>query len=133
MVMIMVMVMLVSECMCVLAFTLVHSLIHDRLIFYKCLFLCLVLMVMVSEKLGLALGFDGDGNACFCVYVLVNRTLCWWENYATALGPQNRNIIVGFQNRNIILPHTLCWCENSWLCRFIFHTSFSVYFGYFQP
>ena len=24
-------------------------------------------MVMVSEKLGLVLGFDGDGNACFSV------------------------------------------------------------------
>ena len=33
--------------------------------------------------------------------------------------PQNRNIILGFQNRNIILPQTLCWCENYWFCRFI--------------
>ena len=49
-------------------------------------------------------GFDGDDNVCFCVYVLVNRTLCWCENSTTTLGPQNRIIIVGFQNRNIILP-----------------------------
>ena len=65
----MVMVMLVSVCMCVLAFTLVHSLSHDTLIFYKCLFLCLVLMVMVSEKLELVLGFDGDSNGNACFYV----------------------------------------------------------------
>ena len=43
-------------CMCVLAMTLALSFTHDRLIFYKCLFLCLVLIVMVSEKLGLVLG-----------------------------------------------------------------------------
>ena len=51
--------------------TLVLSLTHEKLVFYQCLFLCLVLMVMVSEKLGLVLGFDGDGNACFCVYVCI--------------------------------------------------------------
>ena len=47
------------------------SLIQERLVFYKCLFLYLVLMVMVSEKLGLVLGFDGDGNACFRFYVCI--------------------------------------------------------------
>ena len=51
--------------------TLALSLTHERLVFYKCLFLCLVLMVMVSEKLGLVLGFDGDDNVCFCVYVRI--------------------------------------------------------------
>ena len=38
--------------------TLTLSVTHERLVFYKCLFLCLVLMVMISEKLGLILGFD---------------------------------------------------------------------------
>jgi len=38
--------------------TLILILGHERLVFYKCLFLCLVLMVMVSKKLGLILSFD---------------------------------------------------------------------------
>ena len=47
-----------------------HSHTHKRLVFYNFLFLCLVLMMMVSKK-GLVLGFDGDGNACFYVYVCI--------------------------------------------------------------
>ena len=38
-------------------------------------------MVMVSEKLRLVLGFDDVGNAGFCLYMLVDGTLCRCENY----------------------------------------------------
>ena len=63
----------------VLVITLALLLTHERLVFYKCFFLCLVLMVMVSEKLGLALGFD-DFQFLFdvLVSVYVAKNMCYF-------------------------------------------------------
>ena len=51
-------------------------------------------MVMVSEKLRLVLGFDDVGNAGFCLYMLVDGTLCRCENYAVALNPYWYHIVM---------------------------------------
>ena len=67
-------------------------------------------MVMVSEKLGLVLGFDGDGNACFSVCVLVNGTLCLCENSATSLAPPPPQIVISLLVFKIEISfcHKLC-------------------------
>ena len=49
-----------------LALSLTHK--NKRLVFYKCFFLCLILMVMVSKKLGLVLGFDDFQFSFWCAY-----------------------------------------------------------------
>jgi len=61
---------------------------------------CLVMLVYCHARSWFCMVMLG--NICFCLYVLINGTLCWCENSTAALGPQNRNTIVDFQNRNII-------------------------------
>jgi len=73
---------------------------HARFLFFLvmlvynlngCSWFCLVMLVYCHAHSWFCLVMLG--NICFCLYGLVNGTLCWCENSPTTLAPQNRNII----------------------------------------